>query len=315
MAKSQALQKPLDQSAIIEKVITKGDLADLTPEQRMGYYHAVCQSLKLNTLTKPFDFLEIYDSETKQKKIILYANKDCAAQLRERDKVSISKIDQKEENGYLKITVYASLPDGKTDIDISVIMVKGLMAKAYENACKKAVTQAKRRVTLSICGLGFLDESEIESVPGAKPIDSEAVMTLAEQETLTLKNQSIGLDQWACGRAPAMQIITLSTNLKSRGMTDDIIKSWLPSGIESRKDLDESQARDFIENLTQRLKLVDLCAQLASKGIDNETMRMRLPGGVQSLASLTLPQTIDAIKIFTRWLNDYNEAVEGTVIQ
>ena len=37
----------------------------------------------------------------------------------------------------------------------------------------KAVTKAKRRVTLSICGLGMLDETEVESIPGAKavPVD------------------------------------------------------------------------------------------------------------------------------------------------
>jgi hypothetical protein len=33
----------------------------------------------------------------------------------------------------------------------------------------KAVTKAKRRVTLSICGLGMLDETEVDSVPGATP--------------------------------------------------------------------------------------------------------------------------------------------------
>jgi hypothetical protein len=32
----------------------------------------------------------------------------------------------------------------------------------------KAITKAKRRVTLSISGLGFLDESEVDSVPGAR---------------------------------------------------------------------------------------------------------------------------------------------------
>ena len=33
----------------------------------------------------------------------------------------------------------------------------------------KAETKAKRRVTLSICGLGMLDETEVESIPDARP--------------------------------------------------------------------------------------------------------------------------------------------------
>ncbi len=31
----------------------------------------------------------------------------------------------------------------------------------------KAETKSKRRVTLSLCGLGMLDESEVETIPGA----------------------------------------------------------------------------------------------------------------------------------------------------
>jgi len=39
-------------------------------------------------------------------------------------------------------------------------------AKEVANAIMKAITKAKRRVTLSICGLGMLDETEVESLPG-----------------------------------------------------------------------------------------------------------------------------------------------------
>jgi len=40
----------------------------------------------------------------------------------------------------------------------------------------KAVTKAKRRVTLSVSGLGFLDESEVEDIPRqpAAPVDTRA---------------------------------------------------------------------------------------------------------------------------------------------
>ena len=32
------------ETSIIEQVIVKGDLAKLTPDERMGYYKAVCDS-------------------------------------------------------------------------------------------------------------------------------------------------------------------------------------------------------------------------------------------------------------------------------
>jgi len=37
----------------------------------------------------------------------------------------------------------------------------------------KCETKAKRRATLSICGLGMLDESELETIPGAVVFDKE----------------------------------------------------------------------------------------------------------------------------------------------
>jgi hypothetical protein len=39
----------------------------------------------------------------------------------------------------------------------------------FGNVVMKAVTKSKRRVTLSLCGLGMLDESEVETIPDAKP--------------------------------------------------------------------------------------------------------------------------------------------------
>jgi len=42
-----------------------------------------------------------------------------------------------------------------------------LQGESLANALMKAETKAKRRVTLSICGLGMLDETEIGSIPTA----------------------------------------------------------------------------------------------------------------------------------------------------
>ncbi|EOV0478051.1 hypothetical protein ACOIM4_001927, partial [Campylobacter coli] len=40
--------------------------------------------------------------------------------------------------------------------------IKNLGGDNLANAIMKAITKAKRRVTLSICGLGMLDESELD---------------------------------------------------------------------------------------------------------------------------------------------------------
>ncbi len=48
--------------------------------------------------------------------------------------------------------------------------IEGLKGEARANAIMKCVTKAKRRVTLSICGLGMLDETEVDSIPTAQKV-------------------------------------------------------------------------------------------------------------------------------------------------
>jgi hypothetical protein len=70
----------------------------------------------------------------------------------------------------VSVTAYATDKTGRTDADLGVVSVKGKQGDNLANAMMKAVTKAKRRVTLSICGLGWLDESELETVPTAAPV-------------------------------------------------------------------------------------------------------------------------------------------------
>ncbi len=40
----------------IEATLVQGDLSRLTPDQRLNYFKAVCESVGLNPLTKPFEY-------------------------------------------------------------------------------------------------------------------------------------------------------------------------------------------------------------------------------------------------------------------
>ena len=73
---------PID-PAIMEQVLIGGDLAQLTEAQRLAYYRTVCQSLGLNPLSKPFEYLWLNG------KLRLYALRDCADQLRRLHGISI----------------------------------------------------------------------------------------------------------------------------------------------------------------------------------------------------------------------------------
>jgi len=62
------------------------------------------------------------------------------------------------------VTAQATLPNGRSDESTGAVPIARLQGENLANALMKAETKAKRRVTLSICGLSVLDESELDGV-------------------------------------------------------------------------------------------------------------------------------------------------------
>lgn len=148
-------------SSKVEQVLMNGNLSNLAPDERVSYYNAVCSSLGLNPLTRPFDYL------TLNGKLQLYAKRDATDQLRALHGISITITGRETTDGVHVVTARATERSGRTDESTGAVTVGGLKGDALANALMKAETKAKRRVTLSICGLGILDESELETVPHA----------------------------------------------------------------------------------------------------------------------------------------------------
>ena len=147
---------------IMESVLLKGDIAKLTPDERVRYYGEVCKSMGLNPLTKPFEFI------TLNGKLQLYALRSCTDQLRKINSVSLEIVSREVAEDILTIHVRAKLPDGRSDEDLGAVAFPSSMkGEMRANAELKAVTKAKRRATLSICGLGWLDETEVEDIPAS----------------------------------------------------------------------------------------------------------------------------------------------------
>lgn len=157
-----------------EAALVDGDLKGLSSERRIAYYRAVCASLGLNPLTKPFEYI------TLNGKLTLYAKRDAADQLRAINGVRITITAREQAGDVWIVTARAEMPDGRGDESIGAVNIQGLKGEALANALMKAETKAKRRVTLSICGLGWLDETEVETIPSArsehdKPVYSRTV--------------------------------------------------------------------------------------------------------------------------------------------
>lgn len=151
----------------VESALVGNDISKLTTQEKMTFYNKICESVGLNPLTKPFAFLKLQGKE------VLYATKDCTEQLRKIHGVSTQIISKQVVGDLFEVHVKARDKTGKEDEDISYLVIKGLIGNDLANAMMKGITKSKRRVTLSICGLGILDESEIETIenvtPGSNP--------------------------------------------------------------------------------------------------------------------------------------------------
>ncbi len=148
---------------ILEQVVIKGDLSRLSEQDRVAYYAAVCKSLSLNPLTRPLEYI------TLNGRLVLYARKDATEQLRKLHGVSIHKIERDTSEGVYIVTAYARDRNSREDCSTGAVAIDTLKGEARANAIMKAETKAKRRVTLSICGLGVLDETELETIEEARP--------------------------------------------------------------------------------------------------------------------------------------------------
>lgn len=151
----------------IEATLIEGDLSKLSAEQRLSYYTSVCTSLGLNPLTKPLAYLKLNG------KLVLYALKDATEQLRKLHSVSIASVTNQRFDDVFVVTATAADRSGRTDAATGAVSLAGLRGEALANALMKAETKAKRRVTLSICGLGLLDETEVETIPDEPVVDAE----------------------------------------------------------------------------------------------------------------------------------------------
>lgn len=222
-----------DQAAIMESVMLGGDLSKLTPSQRVSYYRSVCESIGVNYLTKPFDYIWLNkkDGDKWIKVLTLYAKKDCTDQLRKINSVSIIDVNIVETEKQFIVKVKGQDKEGRQDVEIGVVN-KGDMRGDSANEKMKAVTKAKRRLTLSLCGLGWLDETEVQTIPDAipstvDPSTGEIIGSVPDEN----RNQETGEDtppieiisvmgDWAVGEAATYW------NISKEDAAKQIGKKW-----------------------------------------------------------------------------------------
>lgn len=152
---------------VLEGVVVGGDLSKLNATQRLAWYKARCEAAGLDPRTQPFQYLNL------QGKLSLYATKAATDQLISNRKLTVEIRDRRHDRdmGIFEVHCRVSFADGHHVEDFAAVNVKGLQGEPFCNALMKGITKAKRRTVLSACGLGMLDESEIETIPNAVRVD------------------------------------------------------------------------------------------------------------------------------------------------
>jgi hypothetical protein len=238
LATTDRVQVPAD---LQEKALLGGDLSKLTVPERLSFYNSICTSLGLNPLTRPFEYIQLNG------KLTLYARKDCTEQLRTNRRISITGLQREVVEGVYVVTAKAEEQTTlRTDESIGAVPIANLQGEAKANAMMKAETKAKRRVTLSICGLGMLDETEIETIPGAK-----VVVETAPQLPTAEPTESASVAQPPVADAGSSNRAFIIPVGRDKGKTleevDDL--SWIKSYYEAKLETQPtSRYRDEWEN-------------------------------------------------------------------
>ena len=253
-----------DKASRIETVLMTGDLTAFSPEERVVYHDKVCKSLGLNPLTRPFDYIKLNG------KLLLYAKKDATEQLRAVRKVSLVIGDRITQGDVYIVTAKATLPDGRTDESTGAVTIGELRGDNLANAYMKAETKAKRRVTLSICGLGLLDEMEAHDVPNEmRDIKQPNLNPKPDPKKPTLPPPELNKED--------MQ--QLKSLIEESGFTGDDIKDLCDKrwGVTSAAKLTKAQ-------------FTELCAILAGGEVPDELDKVEVE---DMPASKTQPAPID----------------------
>ena len=155
---------------ILADVVAAGkDTTALSRDHRAAMLTGLARRLGLNPLSNAVMFLKTNGRET------LYVTKQGTDQIAAREKLCRETIKgpeviEIEKRRVVFCQVRATHPDGRSEVSTATLLLTDPV-----NDLMKCETKAKRRATLSVCGLGLLAEDEIETIPGARTVPADVL--------------------------------------------------------------------------------------------------------------------------------------------
>ena len=201
-------------ASLFTTLVLNSDLSKLSEPQRVEYYKIVCERAGLDPMAKPFDLLMLNG------RMVLYANKTTTAQLTANHRLTVSIVLKEVIGNILCVTARATKPNGASTEDVGAVNIANLQGDAAANAHMKAITKAKRRAVLSVCGLGMLEETEIEILPAGTVERVELPLELTQEikRSKLTDEESATADMWKDtieGAETAVDLTNIALQMKN----------------------------------------------------------------------------------------------------
>lgn len=244
----------------IEEMVIRQNIAKMSPTEKIVYVKSLNDALGLDWRLNGIGLINLQGKE------VPYIQRAGTDQLRQKNKISITITGREKVGDCYVVTARATTPDGRTDESIGVVPLqafgKALTGDQLANAFMKAETKAKRRVTLSICGCGFMDESETESVPHEKvslqnetkaDFKFEVMDSVIEEEPKTLEVKQVVYDVSQDERKVTQpQLKRLFAISKDAGWDEDRVNALVAQkGFDSRNDLTRSAYEEICNTILE----------------------------------------------------------------
>jgi len=153
--------------AAVVHMLGTGDYSKLSDDQRAQLHLQMCTSLGVNPLTRPFEWIEFYDPETRGKKLTLYPKSSLADQLSYVHRIRVRTVEEKMVGTLYKLVLEGTMPDGRSETNVAYLdMVdregKPLRGQRHGNGLMKARTKCKRRLIFGMVGMSMPDRDSLQ---------------------------------------------------------------------------------------------------------------------------------------------------------
>ncbi len=270
---------------ILADVVAAGkDTSALSRDDRSALLVGLSRRLGLNPLSGAVMFLRTNGRET------LYVTKQGTDQIAARERLRRETIKGPElvvmeGKKVILCQVRATHPDGRSEVSTATLALADIV-----NDMMKCETKAKRRATLSICGLGLLAEDEIETIPGAQTVAFEVPKPAPAKSPRDIATEAFAadLDEAETVRDVRICYLSLVEGLRAAGVAAEDMAPALTDGA--------AQIRGALGEFAMHLSSAELSALFATDG-------EALARGLDSLLTVVLCDTYDADMIARWWVN------------